>query len=103
MAFVSWLGWFSTFDGVHDVAWAVFWGGLGSCLTYLGIVPMVFKHLNCHEKRCYRLGKHPYEMNGTTYKVCAKHHPGMDHKNPVRASDLAAHHKLRRSHRKVSP
>ena len=72
-----------------------------SCLSYLAIVPAVLRHLNCHEKRCWRLGKHEYDYNGTKYKVCAKHHPAMDHKKPLRAADLAAHHAAKRQHKKL--
>lgn len=84
--------WFLTFSGVHSTAMAILWGGLLSCLSYVTVVPVALRHLNCHEKRCWRLGKHEYDLDGTKYKVCAKHHPAMDHKNPVRARDLARHH-----------
>lgn len=97
MALVTWLHWFSTFDGVHDPGWAIFWGGIGSCLSYITVVPLALRHLNCHEKHCWRLGKHEYEMDGAKYKLCPKHHPAVDHKNPPRASDFEAHR------RKVKP
>jgi hypothetical protein len=90
--------WFLTFSGVHSAAMAILWGGLLSCLGYLSLVTGGFRHINCHEKWCPRIGKHEFtHADGVTYKVCAKHHPAIDHKNKPRASDFARHHASKKS------
>ena len=80
-----------------------FWSGSGSDIGELAIAGTLFggfaglyRHHNCHEKRCLRLAKHEYEFeNGIKYKVCHVHHPAVDHTNLPTAADFAAHHAAR--------
>lgn len=59
-------------NGQANTAYS-FWSGVGSCLTYIAVLGAAWRHLNCHSQGCWRLAKHP--VDGTPYKVCAKHHP----------------------------
>ena len=60
------LGWFFSVTG----RWYGFWSGLG--ITAAG--PLVYwRHKNCHEKRCWRLGHHP-DPTDPSFKRCSKHH-----------------------------
>jgi hypothetical protein len=58
-----------------------FWSGFGSDIgegaIIVGIIG-VYRHHNCHVKRCARLAKHEYTMDGVTYRLCRKHHPSVD-------------------------
>lgn len=53
-----------------------FWSGFGSDIgevTIIGLALGAIRHINCHAKGCWRPGKHL--VDGTPFKVCAKHHP----------------------------
>lgn len=72
-----------------------FWSGFGSCLAYFGAIGMAWRHLNCHAKGCWRLGRHP--IAGGKYKVCHRHHPDItsrsmpvDELHAMHADHLAA-------------
>jgi len=50
-----------------------FWSGFGSDLgevALIGAVLGMFKRHNCHQRRCWRIGRHV--VNGTPW--CDKHH-----------------------------
>lgn len=51
----------------------LFWSGFGSDLAYSAAIAVAWRHLNCHAKGCFRLGRHP--IVGTPFKVCGHHHP----------------------------
>lgn len=72
MFVAHWLG----VDNVSGYVYA-FWSGFAGCLPMFGAWYVLARKHNCHAKRCMRVGRHPVE--GTTYVVCAKHHPD-DHK-----------------------
>lgn len=49
----------------------LFWSGIfGDITIFGGLLGMYYKH-TCHEKNCYRIGKH--HIDGTPY--CTKHRP----------------------------
>ena len=48
-----------------------FWSGFGSDIGELAIVGALYRHVNCHEKGCWRLG---HNVNGTI--VCHQHRKG---------------------------
>jgi hypothetical protein len=55
-----------------------FWSGAGSDIGELALVGAVLGMIrvhNCHVKGCFRIGHHP--VDGTPYKVCRVHHPGV--------------------------
>lgn len=66
--------------------WVIFWGGFGSCLSEFAILGVVWKHLNCNTKGCWRIGRHHVE--GTPYKVCRRCHPTV----PTAGASLAQIH-----------
>lgn len=63
-----------------------FWSGFGSDigeLALLGGLWMGVRRINCHVKGCPRIGH--YEVTGTPYKVCRKHHPDVPNKGVTHA------------------
>jgi hypothetical protein len=69
-----------------------FWSGFGSDIGEAAIVGglwMGFKKLNCHVKRCPRMGH--FGIDGTPYKVCRKHHPDVPDEGPTHAHMLRMH------------
>lgn len=52
----------------------LFWSGIGSDLgeiALLGVVVKAYTHLNCTQKGCWRIAKHP--VDGTPYRTCHRH------------------------------
>lgn len=74
-----------------------FWSGFGSVMpwtlfsmsTFFAGLALLFRHTNCHEKGCWRIGK--FELSGGEYKVCGKHHPGFEGKHPSLEHMWASH------------
>ena len=69
-----------------------FWSGFGSDIgeiALIGGVWMGVRKINCHDKGCPRIGH--YEVMGTPYKVCRKHHPTMNGER-ITAEHVAAAH-----------
>jgi hypothetical protein len=66
-----------------------FWSGFGSVIPWAlfsmgGIfagVTLAFRHTNCHEKGCWRIGK--YQLAGGEFKVCRYHHPDLKGEHPT--------------------
>lgn len=61
--------------GLDNLAGPVygFWSGAGSDISELAIVGAVlgmFKRHNCHQRRCWRIGRHA--VNGSPW--CDRHH-----------------------------
>lgn len=61
--------------GVDNEAgrWYAFWSGFGSDMSevaLLGALGALFKRHNCHERRCWRIGRHV--VDGTPW--CDRHH-----------------------------
>lgn len=50
------------------------WSGIVGCFTYLSILGVVIRRLNCSVTGCYRPGYR--RVLGTEYTVCGHHHPG---------------------------
>jgi hypothetical protein len=69
-----------------------FWSGAGSDwgqVTVLGGAVLLYRKHNCHERRCWRIGKHP--IDGSPYIVCRKHHPDVPNKGATHEHIVAAH------------
>lgn len=69
------MGWLLHVLGVDNVSgrWYGFWSGFGSDLgeaALLGAVYGAFRKHNCHESRCWRIGRHT--VDGTPW--CNRHH-----------------------------
>ena len=60
----------------------LFWSGAGSDLAYIGILWALWRHNNCHEPRCLRIGHLP--VQGTAFKVCRRHHPAPPKRGDIR-------------------
>lgn len=53
--------------------WYAFWSGIGSDLAYLSIFSLAWRHVNCHEPLCHRVGRHHITVNGVGHRACARH------------------------------
>jgi hypothetical protein len=69
---------FASGDG--NGAHYLFWSGAGSDLAYLGAgggaitsAVVLYRHHNCHEPRCARIGRVRVDDHGTL--SCFRHHP----------------------------
>lgn len=51
----------------------LFWSGIFGDMTIFGGLVALYKHHNCHVKKCPRIGRHPFQH----YRLCARHHPGV--------------------------
>lgn len=92
--------WWATFTGTDNGCFSVpapykavcehygFWSGFGSVIPwaffsmtgiFAGLI-VGLRHVNCHEKGCWRVGK--FALAGGEYKVCGKHHLGFEGKHP---------------------
>lgn len=69
--------------------WAVFWGGIGSCIGEFAIFGVLWKKLACHSTGCHRIGLHHVE--GTPYICCKKHHPAVPNKGASAEHIAKAH------------
>lgn len=87
---MSWLSWhaLSHFFGLDNASGGqyLFWSGIGSDLTYLAVVGVAWRHLNCNAKGCWRFGVHAVE--GTGHKVCRTHHPVLAGKKTKTAEEI---------------
>lgn len=78
------------FLGIDNPAgpWYAWWSGAGSDLGEIVLVGGFWagiRRLNCHEHRCWRVGRHKVE--GTPFVVCRKHHPDIDHTKPLHVAE----------------
>lgn len=51
-----------------------FWSGIGSDIGEVAIIGgliQIVRHLNCHQHRCWRIGRFTHGH----LKLCARHHP----------------------------
>jgi hypothetical protein len=62
--------------------WYAFWSGAGSDLAYLGIIWALVRKHNCHQPRCWRIGRFPVE--GTQWATCRRHHPAPPTRESIR-------------------
>ena len=73
-----------------------YWSGFGSVfpwsLAILGGIAGLFHKHNCHVKGCWRIGK--FDIDGTPYTVCPKHHPDVP--------DKVTHAHILQAHKEVS-
>jgi hypothetical protein len=68
---LHWLYWHTGTNGTGP--WYGFWSGFGSDLgevTLLGAILGIYYRHNCHDKGCWRIGRHI--VDGTPW--CNKHH-----------------------------
>lgn len=71
-----------------------FWSGFGSDIGELAIIGglvHVARDHNCHVKGCWSIRSHPVE--GTTHRVCRRHHPAMSDVPPT-VEDVHRDHRV---------
>lgn len=75
-----------------------FWSGIGSDIGEVTLISAVgigvytgVRKVNCHSKRCWRIGHHPLE--GTPYILCRHHHPGVPNGGATHEHILSEHRK----------
>ena len=44
-------------------------------VTVIGVAYGAFRRVNCHQHRCWRIGRH--HVDGSPYVVCGRHHPAV--------------------------
>lgn len=87
---MGWWPWLLHTLGVDDVSGRAyaFWSGFGSDLgeaTLLAGLVAYLRHRNCHQYRCWRLGRFPVASG--QYVTCRRHHP-----DPAVRAGITAHH-----------
>lgn len=67
--------WLAHILGLDDVSgpWYAAWSGFVGDVGLLGAAYALLRRHNCHQRGCWRVGRHPIE--GTAWVVCARHHP----------------------------
>jgi hypothetical protein len=75
-----------------------FWSGIGSDIGEVTLISAVgigvytgVRKVNCHSKRCWRIGHHALE--GTPYILCRHHHPSVPNLGATHEHILNVHHK----------
>lgn len=70
-----------------------FWSGFGGTLLFSAIClfPVWWYHNNCHQHRCWRVGRHPVEGTGIT--TCRRHHPVLGPHRKLTAEKILHLHK----------
>lgn len=92
---MSFISWFLHVIGVEPRQPSTaynFFSGAGSDLgeiTIIGLGIGAFRHVNCHQRGCWRLGRHP--VAGGLFKVCSHHHPDVPDDGPTAEHIAAAH------------
>lgn len=46
------------------------WSGAAGCLGYVAVLGLAWRHLNCHQPGCFRLGTHRTPKGYHLCKVC---------------------------------
>ena len=67
--------WFLHITGSDDESgpWYGFWSGFAGCIPEFAIFGVIWHRLNCHERGCWRIGRH----KGADHVVrCTRHHRG---------------------------
>ena len=67
-----------------------FVSGVGPMLLVLLGYAGVIRRINCHQQRCWRIGR--YHVAGGQYTVCRKHHPDDAIRNGLRAHHIRIAH-----------
>ena len=75
-----------------------FWSGIGSDIGEVTLISAVgigvytgVRKVNCHSKRCWRIGHH--QLEGTPYILCRHHHPGVPNGGATHEHILNEHRK----------
>lgn len=71
----SWLGYWSGVSSEAGKGYA-FWSGIGSCLGYVVVFGVAYKHVRCQS--CWRVALH-HKVPGTHYRTCPHHSTADEH------------------------
>jgi hypothetical protein len=95
--------WFALHTGIDNGGpdkFYNFWSGFGSDLGEATLISAVgvgvytgVRKVNCHTKRCWRIGHHP--LDGTPYILCRHHHPHVPNGGASHEDILLHHHKYK--------
>lgn len=73
------------------------WSGIAgatACFAWIPASAVIYRHNNCHQHRCWRLGRHPVGDAGI--RVCRRHHPELGRHRRLTADVIAEHHERTR-------
>lgn len=95
---MSWLlHWLAVHLGIVNEAgpYYGFWSGSGSDIAEVAAPFVVLfglwrSHV-CDSQHCGRIGRHPYEKDGVTHKLCRRCHPALAGRRHTRG-DFHRHH-----------
>jgi hypothetical protein len=88
--------WLFTVMGNRDEAgaWYGWWSGLGGAIPDVMILVAFLgwaRHNNCHQHRCWRLGRH--KVGDTGLVVCRRHHPVLGQHERLTGETIKALHR----------
>lgn len=70
-----------TGDNTGGTRWNLAWSGfLSAGVISGGLFTNAYHRIreaNCHSHGCWRIGTHPYEMDGVVHKLCRHCHPAL--------------------------
>jgi hypothetical protein len=89
--------WFLYFSGINYPPMAIWWGGLGSCLGYITVFGLAWRHLNCHADGCKRLGVREHEHDGQKVKLCRRCHRHVTGEKPHTREEMRIRHAAKKS------
>lgn len=73
-------------------AWYLWWSGIVGDLGFLGAFVVFYRHHNCREHRCWRIGIHHYaDADGQVHPACRVHHPTMKVGHRIHFADMHRH------------
>lgn len=67
---MTWLGHVFGLDNASG-PWYLAWSGFVGDLSLLGAAVTLYRKHNCHQPRCWRIGRFP----DGEWHVCGRHHP----------------------------
>jgi hypothetical protein len=62
----------------------------------LGSLYTVVRRQNRAINGCLRFGRHEYEMDGVTHRLCRVHHPAIDQHHRMTSDEVATHDAARK-------
>lgn len=74
--------------------WSGFGGALPDVLILTALAGWLY-HNNCHQHRCWRIGRHP--VGDTGLRVCRRHHPVLGRHERLTAGKIAELHQQDRA------
>ena len=78
------MGWVWALLGLNSASGKSYlaWSGFVGDIALLGAAWALVRKHNCHEPRCWRVGRFPVE--GTAFQACRRHHPKPPQRGDIR-------------------